>query len=165
MATDWTNNDGLRVKFGTNEATPSVAGSYKRYGEIHGSLELNLDLTLLADTNAVMNYQVGLPDNAQIVSVEVLVTEAVTGTNAVLDLGLIDSDYSSNHDDDALLVALAQTALADIGDRAIFYQDTSGHGVEVGTILTKKRLITAGYDTAAFTAGELKITISYLIDA
>lgn len=161
MATDWTNNDGLRVKFGANEATPSIVGTYRAAGAVRGCMEINLDLTTLADAAAIINYNSKLPDGALIESIEVLATEAATGTNAVLDVGVIDEDLTSNGDDDALLVALAQTAYAAVGDNNTYTQGDSGHGALVGTILTKSLYLTASYDTAAFTAGQLKIRINY----
>lgn len=163
MATNWHNGDGLLVKFGTNEATPSIVGTYRAAGAVHGVLEINLDLTTLADTNAIINDNCKLPDGALLESIVFVATEAATGTNAVLDLGVIDEDRASNGDDDALLVAIPTTDFDVIGDTLTYVQGTSGHGALVGTILTKSLYITAGYDTAAFTAGQLKIRINYIM--
>lgn len=164
MSTNWHNSDELYIKFGANEATVSVAGDQPKKGGNH-VLEFNIaDLTTLADTNAIINSTAKLPDGALIERIVVTNTTAATsGGSAVLDIGTIDNDRSSNGDDDSLLAALPIASFNTIGERSEYVVGTTYAGALVGTILTKDVYITVGYDTAAFTAGALKIRIEYFL--
>ncbi len=170
MANQWLNNDGLLVKFGTKLGVPGKAGTYKMTGPLHVLEIKDLDLTTLVDdattlvdgmAQGIIDQHNVIPSGVQIEKVEVLPTEAATGTNAVLDIGVVDTDFASNDDDDALVIALAQTALTPVGTVATYIQGTSGHGVLVGEQTTKSYYVTASYDTAAFTDGTVTIRIYY----
>lgn len=166
----WYNSDGLRVEFGTELGTPGKGGHYRHDGPLH-VLELkNITLASLVDdattvvdgfAQGILDYNNVIPTGALIEKVEVLPIVAATGTNAVLDIGVVDKDFTSNDDDDALVIALAQTALTPVGTIATYIQGTSGHGVLVGEVTTKPLYVTASYDTAAFTAGAVTIRIYY----
>lgn len=162
--TNWHNNDELYIKFGTNEATPSVAGGKPKKGGDH-VVEFDIaDLTTLTDANAIIDSNIKLPDGALISKITVIATTAATsGGSAVLDIGTVDNDRSSNPDDDSLIAAAPVADYATIGNTVEFTQGSDEHGVLVGTVLTKDVYITAGYDTAAFTAGALKIRIEYFM--
>jgi hypothetical protein len=161
----WQNNDGLFVKFGTREATPSKVGDVKTFGPLQ-TLELTLTMTELTDTNAIISDAAKLPKNVLIQSIELLPTVAITsGGSAVLDIGLIDNDRSSNHDDDALIAAHAIASHNAVGEWTNIILGGTGAGVQFGVVTTKNTYITAGFDTAAYTAGKLKIRINYLFTA
>jgi hypothetical protein len=164
MSTNWHNNDGLYVKFGELEAVPSVAGEHSYDGLTH-ELEFEIaDFTTLTDANAIIDSNIKLPDGALISKITLIVTEAATsGGSAVLDIGVIDEDRASNGDDDALVAAEAVADMGTIGNTIEYVQGATGHGVLVGTILTKSVYITVGYDTAAFTAGAAKVLIEYFM--
>lgn len=160
----WTNDDGLRVKFGTEEATVGTAGEYEYDGPMHW-VTYDITGTGLADANAISSYDVVIPNGARITKVVVRVGTAFTsGGSAVLDVGLIDSDDdTSNHDDDALIAALALTSIDANGDVVEIIQGATSHGVSVGEVLTAAKKVTVGYDTAAFTAGTASIDIFYAL--
>lgn len=161
MATNWHNSDQLYIKFGPNEATPAVVGSYRSAGAIRGVVEIDLDLTTLTDTAAIINDTCKLPDGAIIESIETIALEAATGSSSVLDLGVIDEDRASNGNDDALIAAAPVADWGTVGNRVVYTQGSDEHGDLVGTILTKSLYITASYDTAAFDTGRLKLRINY----
>lgn len=172
MANKWLNNDGLLIKFGTELGIVGKGGAYRYDGPLHLVEFKDIDLTTLADdpttlvdgvAQGILSTNVMIPSGVQIEKVEVVPTEAATGTNAVLDIGVVDSDFASNDDDDALVIALAQTALTPVGTVATYIQGTTGHGVLVGEQTTKALYVTASYDTAAFTDGTVTIRIYYSV--
>jgi len=162
-STNWHNNDELFIKFGTNEATPATGGEHRYDGLTH-QIELNIaDLTTLADANAIIDSNIKLPDGALLNKVTIITTTAATGSSATLHLGVIDEDRASNGDPDAIIAAAPVTDFAAIGDTVTYTQGSDEHGALIGTVLTKSLYITAGYETAAFTAGGLKIILEYFM--
>ncbi len=165
MATNWFNADGLLVKFGTNEATPGKAGEYGTFtsGNVH-VVELRIaDMTTLTDsTQTVLDENVFIPKNARIEWVDVLTTTAVTsGGSAVLDLGLIRRDQTTELDYDGFL---ADAPLADynaLGETKHYMVGVTGAGALMGTVLTNSGYLVATWDTAAFTAGAVEIRIGF----
>lgn len=163
MATNWFNSDGLLVKFGTNEATAGKAGEYgELVGNIH-IIELRIpDLTVITDsTQTVLDENVFIPKNARIEYVEVINVTAATGTNAVLDLGLIRRDQSTELDYDGLLADAPRTDWDALGETKKYQVGVTGAGALVGTVLTNSGYLVATYDTAAFTAGAIDIRIGF----
>lgn len=163
-STNWHNDDELYIKFGTNEATPSVAGGQPKHGQDYVCEFTIADMTDLTDTNAIIDSNIKLPDGALIKKITVITTTACTSDgSAVLDIGTIDNDRSSNVNDDSLIAAAPVADFATIGNIVEYVQGSDEHGVLVGTVLTKDVYITVGYDTAAFTAGALKVRIEYFM--
>jgi len=157
----WYNSDGILVKYGTEESVPAKAGHYVLTGPSR-MLEIKTGpLEDYVDANAIVDDYSVLPEGALIEKIVVITTEAATGPSAVLDLGLVDLDRSSNPDDDALIVAAPVADFAAIGNTVTYTQGSDEHGASVGTVLTGAKLITLGNDTANFTAGELTIQIYY----
>jgi hypothetical protein len=159
--TDWLNNDGLLVKFGTEEAVPAMVGTYREAGAIRGLMEINLDLKTLVDTPTILSDTSKLPEGALIERLHVIATETAVGGASILDLGVVEEDRVSNHDDDALLAAIALADYNSIGNDNVYTQGDPGHGVLVGNVLPKSYYVTGSWDGAAFTAGKLKIRIYY----
>ncbi len=163
MATNWFNNDGLLVKFGTNEATPGVAGEYGtlKSGNVH-VLECRLTLLNLVDAAsalAIVDENAWLPKNARIEEVEVLNTEAAA-TGVTLDLGLIRFDRTTELDYDGLLAAAPIADWNALGEKKLYTVGVTGAGALMGTVLANPGYIVATYNTA-FTAGKLNVRIGY----
>lgn len=163
MATNWFNSDGLLVKFGTNEATAGKAGEF---GELIGNVhvvELRIsDLTTLTDsTQTVLDENVFIPKNARIEWVDVINTTAATGTNAVMDVGLIRRDQTTELDYDGLLADAPRTDWDALGETKHYMVGVTGAGALMGTVLTNSGYLVATYDTAAFTAGAIIIRIGF----
>jgi hypothetical protein len=93
----------------------------------------------------------------------VYVAEAATSANssAVLNIGTVDNDWVSNDDEDSLVDAAALAVYGTIGNKVVYNQGSTAHGILVGTVLTKPLYVTASYDTQVFTAGELDVRIKY----
>lgn len=160
-----TNADGLTIKLGVSEATVGRSGEYVTDSGVRVvEFALNLvDVTSATAGATVIDYNATLPKGARIEQVQVITTAAVTGTNAVLNLGLKRTDLSTELDYDGLgtAAALTQTAMADVGNTLTYVDGTSNAGALVGQVLAYNGVLVADYDTAAFTAGRISVRISY----
>lgn len=163
MTQTWLNNDKLYIKYGTTQATSNVAGEYHYDGPRH-CIEID-DLTLAnvtaTDGSYFVSDQVFFPKNARIEAVEVIAETAATGTGAVLNLGLCQTDRSTEIDFNGLLAAFPQTSLTPAGKYTLNHEGDTYAGALIGTTTSTVGYIVADYDTAAFTAGKARIRIYY----
>lgn len=164
----WQNSDGLRIKFGPAEAdrTGAYVGQFAGPGAGTMVTEADIDLATVAasTTPYILSPTVSIPNGAFIQSVTVEVLVETAGVNANLDIGLIDQDCATEIDFDGILAAAdAFNGGTDIGTYTNYVRDSGGltteGGALLGTVLTNTGLLTARYDTAAFTAGRLRIRI------
>ena len=156
MAT-WTNNDGLKVLFGTTQGQSEPGGEPVQAGATR-KLVVDVDLTQLADANAAyaQPFTTELGDGWIINSVTATVlTAATSGGSAVLDLGVIKAGTAGTDDDDGFDAAVALTAIDTIGEVV------NCDGALVNTELDADYHFAASYDTAAFTAGLIRVVIEY----
>jgi len=160
----WTNNDGLKIYYGTDEATAGTGGEFANTDGNKHLVEVRIAaMTSLTDsTQNILDDRVVIPKNARIEYVEILTTTAVTsGGSAVLDLGLQRLDRSTELDYDGLL---ADAPIADynaVGETKRYQSGVTGAGALMGTVLANPGYLVATYDTAAFTAGAVSIRIAY----
>lgn len=155
----WVNNDGLRIKLGNSEAAVTRGGEIRTGGETR-VYEVRFGLTALGTTEAVQAYGVLIPSGFFIEQVEVVASVAATsGGAATLDVGLIRQDGTTAYDDDGLVAALGLAQINGAGEKNILTQGGSTTGALVGTALANTGLITASYNTAAFTAGEVTVRV------
>lgn len=155
----WYNNDGLRIKLGVDEAKVTRGGEYSTMGEFR-EYEVRFGLTALATTEAIQAYGVLVPAGFFIEEVEVVASVAATsGGSATLDVGLIRQNTTTTYDDDGLVAALALTAIDAAGEKTVLRVGSTGAGAFIGTTLANTGLITASYNTAAFTAGEVTVRV------
>ena len=159
----WTNDDGLRVKFGLDKAVHRNIGAYTNFGPVH-QLEILVDhseLPAVADGQVILNDAFAIPAGALIEDVEVMVpTEAVDSAGDALTfcLGGIDQDRSSNADTDGFIVDATQAELNAGGE------NTAGWvGAYVGTTLSTSKLLTWEVNAAAATAGTFTIRIRWSV--
>ena len=162
---EWINTDGLRVRFGTEEAEVTRGGELPSAGTSR-EVTFNLTLTTLGSGSALVPDTMGvfIPSGARIFEIEVLnETAATSGGSATLNLGLNRLDTTTAIDVDGLLVTapLADFNLA--GETKVYTIGVTGVGALVGTTLANPGVLVADYDTAAFTAGELRITVRFYI--
>lgn len=156
----WTNNDGLYIRFGTTEATPTTAGEFPTmvYGQ-HTS-EIRLTATSLTATAAIQSNSVVIPSGATIARIEVIAETACTsGGSATLNVGLSRLDRTTELDYDGLIAALALTSMDAAGETTALTKVSTSAGALLGTELANAGLLTADYDTAAFTAGVVLVRI------
>lgn len=169
MANKWLNEDGLLIKYGQSEGDAGVAGEYVTTGptrvlefKIGSFAALNDDPTTLVDgvAQGILDLHTTIPEGVVIEKVELIATVAATSAgSARLDVGVVDNDFASNDDDDALIVAELYDSLPAIGTTIVYTQGSTRHGDLVGTLTTKELYVTASYDTAAFATGGARLRI------
>lgn len=162
----WTNSDGLYWRYGVNEGTAQITGDLKTFGA-RRVCEVTIDLDSLPAhdaTNAVQiqSDTVTIPAGALIEEIELIAMEETAGTNANLDIGLVDQDRSTEIDFNGLIAAGDDfNGGTDLGKVYRYVVGTTDAGALVGTKITNTGLITANAETANFTAGVLKCRIFY----
>jgi hypothetical protein len=163
----WYNSDGLYIKFGTDEATVGKAGSYEFDGP-QRYLELIISpMTGLGTAAAIQSDSVIVPAGAVIQEVHTIANTACTsGGSAVLNVGLIKTDRTTEIDYDGIIAAAALTTIDATGEITKLVKGSTGAGALIGTTIgANPGLLTADYDTAAFTAGKVTIRIFYTLNA
>lgn len=164
----WLNNDGLFIKFGSDEGKVGTAygfaGEYNVLNDGMHAVEVTLTpMTALTTTGTIVSDSVTIPNGARIHEVIVIAETACTGATATLDVGLIDQDRSTAFDDDGLVAALAVASIDAAGETNVLRVGSTSAGALIGTTLTNTGLIVASYNTAAFTAGKVKVVVHYYI--
>ena len=158
----WHNNDGLFIRFGTKEAEVGVAGEYRTNGP-QRMVEVTIPaMTALGTGAAIQDDSAVIPKGARIEKVEVITDTLVTsGGSATLNIGLIRTDRTTELDYDGLVAALALASFNAAGETAVLTTAVTSAGALLGTTLANNGLITADYDTAAFTAGAIRVRVYY----
>lgn len=163
----WYNNDGLYVKFGTEEGVAGTVGEYEWDGPLRFLEVVIPDMTKLTATAAILSDVVQIPKNAVIREVKVFTnTPATSGGAATLNIGLTKTDRTTAISDTAILAAQAITTIDAAGETNILTAGSTGAGTKVGTTIgVDNGLITAKWATAAFTAGKVTVQIFFTVNA
>ena len=165
----WKNDDGLYIKYGTNEGTSThFAGEYEDNQAGALCIEVVIDLTALTATETILNDAVWVPANALITKVETFaIVGAATGT--AIDVGLIDQDRSTEIDYNGLLAAAPTANMNSVGETSVYQvavtipTGLTGTGALVGTEVTNAGYISASRtDATAFTAGKIRLRVWYI---
>lgn len=158
----WLNGDGLYVKFGTDEATPAKGGATNIAGD-RREIVFDLTLTEVTASSAILpgGDTLVVPKGARIEEVEVEVLTAATGATAVLNIGLVRTDRSTVYDADGLVAAAAVATLDTAGKRLNLIAGSTAAGALIGTTLANSGLVVVDYDTAAFTAGAIRVRVKH----
>jgi hypothetical protein len=158
----WTNSDGLRVLFGTDEAVTGKAGEYCTDGA-ERVVEVSIAVTPLTTSAVRQDEFVTLPAGAFITKVELVTLVAVTSSGSgVLNVGLQRLDRTTELDYDGLIAALPVASFNAAGETVSLTEGVTYHGALIGTELAYPGYLTADYDTADFTAGTVRVRISYM---
>ena len=162
----WLNSDGLYIRLGRDEGVSTTAGTYPTMVAGQHVTELRIPaMTALGTSPAIMANSTIIPAGATIARVEVVAETACTsGGSAALNVGLIRLDRSTELDYDGLVAALALTALDANGETTSLVEGSTSHGALIGTKLANAGLLTADYDTAAYTAGEVVVRVYWYKD-
>lgn len=157
----WLNSDGLNVKLGVTEGIQRTAGEFKTYGPLRQT-EVLLTLTGLLSTVAIQDYDAFFPKNARIEQVDVEVdTAATSGGSATLDVGLQRTDQSTLISNTSFIAAAAVATLTPAGTRLTLTAGSTAAGAAIGTTLANAGYIIARYNTAAFTAGVVRVRVHW----
>lgn len=162
--TGWTNNDGLRVWFGPDEATAGLGGEYNMFGWHWVEFKVPLNIVAGSTTDSyIWSDTVTIPSGAFIERVDVIVTEEAVGANANLTVGLLDQDRTTVIDADGLLAAadVWHDAGAELGILTSYVKGTAEAGSSVGARITNAALVYSIADTAAFTDGTIILKVFY----
>ncbi|RUP39339.1 MAG: hypothetical protein EKK63_10085 [Acinetobacter sp.] len=156
----WTNADGLEVWLGTTEAEVTLGGELPSKGD-YRKWEFELTLTDLATGSALVprTRSLLIPKGTFLSKVIVQNLVAATGTNATLNVGLIRQNKSTTYDVDGILKVAPLTDFDTAGEKKEYVIGVTGVGDLVGTTLANSGYLVADYDTAAFTAGKVRIII------
>lgn len=166
MVNAWMNNDGLYIKYGLSEGVTANGGQILDRGP-YRMVELTLTGTAIVSSSAsgagIVHDTVVIPKNARIDKVEVVATTLMdsAGGNAVLNIGLIKLDRTTEIDFDGLVAALPEASMDPAGDYQTIDVNHAKKGALIGTTTAFKGLLTADYDTEAFTAGVIKVRVFY----
>lgn len=162
----WNNPDGLYVLFGPDKARASRGGEFSVLMDGKHVVEVEVDLTALP-TVASGNVQivadnVTLPIGSFLEQVEVLTTKAATSAgSATLTVGLVRQNRTTVTDATGLVNAMAKTSIDTLGKTNKLVQGSTAVGTSVVTKLTTANLITVAAGTADFTAGKVRIRVTY----
>lgn len=163
VSTNWFNQDGLLVKFGTIEGLSGTSGEI---GEQAGNVrivEVRIPLlTSLTASDVIMDQNLQLGKNNRIEWVEVLNNGTVAATSgglATLSVGLMRTDQTTMLSSTAILAAAPLTDWATVGTLKRYTVGVAGAGAFLGlpASLTNVSYVTAKFNTAAFTAGSLSV--------
>lgn len=162
----WVNNDGLFIKFGADEARSGTAvgwaGEYMDATDGSHVVEVVLTpMTALVAASTIVSDTVTIPFGAKIESIWLFCDIPATGVGATLNVGLIDQDRTTAFDSNGFLEAIPLTSMDAVGETTIYTAGVTGAGTLVGATLQNTGLIVADFDTAAFTAGRVRIRIKY----
>lgn len=169
----WTNSDGLVVGFGTHTEDNNVAAVVQ---SANGIVTVTAEYTLLglSDTFAAANVNPQdhrIPRGSVVTQCIVHTLVTPTGSGATLDLGLWGADIATEVVDVANgLVAAATVAELDIIGSAILCDGpyivdsatAASTQYAVGAVAEANCVIAPSYETAAFTAGKVRVILSYL---
>lgn len=154
----WTNDDGLHIRYGSDEAAMKKVGSFADFDGGRQILEVEFDYNDVtsAGSETILSDGVRIPAGVFLEKAEFVVETAFTsGGAATLTFGLIDEDRSTAFDADGIDAAIAITAIDAAGD------NITCDGAVVGTVLTNSApmLVTATVGTAVFTAGKGRLRL------
>lgn len=158
---EWINSDGLRVRFGTDEAITVRGGEVQPNGELL-QIVFKVDLTQAATGSALIPNTQGVvfPAGLFIDEVEVRTDVAVTSSGSgTLNVGLNRLDTTTVIDADGLVAALSTASMAAAGTIQVLRVGSTGDGALVGTALANPGVLVFDWDTGAFQTGVLTITV------
>lgn len=158
----YVDNTGVIVKIGPEVAVPSTGGEYRTYGELR-EIEVKLDLTKATAiaTPFIVNDNLFFPKGVVVQEVEWYADVAANGSSSTLDVGLISTDRSTEIDFNGLLAAVAQATMT-AGTKTVVVKGGTGAGALIGgSAIASSGYICMNFNTAAFTAGTLRVRIRY----
>ncbi len=157
------NKDGLAWNFGVEEAELGNVAGYTTDGPKRVTEVVIYwgDLPTVAQNSVIIDYNCKLPKGALITDVEILPQhEDFVGSGATLNIGWVDADdRTSNVDVDAFVV---EATIAELNAGGLNLAGWVGAAVQ-GAPLTEAKLLTWEVNTAAITAGQTTVLISWMI--
>jgi hypothetical protein len=172
----WTNNDGLFIRYGDDEAEVAKGGQLSTDGSLH-EVEAILPWTDFDSATPLLphstdSFGVVLPKGARIEEIETVVHAAFTSSGTIgsstLVLGLKKgSDRSTELDHDGFTTTSATgtaLGLATVGTKTVIRVGSTGAGALLGTTLAENGVLVASnsaHGSHPHTAGTVVIRIRY----
>lgn len=164
MATIWTNDDGLRVRFGTldSEPAPGVVNGGGVEQELRYEI-VGTDLSTAPIDRDIMHGAV-LPSGAVITEAQLYVTTGFTsGGAATLTIGTYKVSDDTALDADGIDATIALAAIADTGEKVVCDgAQIAAAGISADAALAADCYVAAIYATAAYTAGQGTLVLKYV---
>lgn len=152
----WDNNDGLRLKFGTEKTVTNTGGEYRLPGP-NRVTEMLIDLTTLTTSPVIQNDVVTFPSGMFIEEVIVDSEVAATGGTS-FSLGLIGLDRTTVDSNTKFLSAAPIADHTTAGQKKSYTNGVTGVGAGIGTAATNPGYITA-LAAGTYTAGKIRVRI------
>lgn len=162
------NKDGLPWDFGLDEAKRGVVAGYRTDGDERFIEVIIEDAALLNATDEyLLSEKVSLPKGAVVTRVAVGPAKETFASSGggTISIGVVDKDFASNNDIDALL-ALASVAEMNGGGlgNSGSAKASPGDGASVlAAPLTKVQFLTLSVDTAVFQTGAGSVRIYWAV--
>lgn len=155
----WTNSDGLLVHFNARDAERKPRRNPSKSDSQEIVYKISWDDIGTTVAPGLLQGSANIPSGAYLESATLTVTEAFVGATAALVIGTYDPLDNSAVDADGILTAVAGDVLNidAIGDTL------ACAGAQVDTVLAEDVVIGATADTAAFTAGEATLVVTYFV--
>ncbi len=159
MATYWTNDDGLRVRFGTlpSQQPPGVVNA----GGVEKEIRLEITGTELSTSVLDQDIMHGpvIPSGAVISQATLYVTTAFTSAGApTLTIGTYKVSDDTALDADGIDATIALTDIDADGD----WFECDGAQVATPSPITADCYLAAIYATAVYTAGQATLVVRYV---
>src|SRR5688500_359501 len=157
----WMNEDGLFIKFGTEEAKLTTGGEHATPDGNNHYIEFEVNTTVLNTLTGpiFLSDTLTIPGDCFLLKAEFEVEVAFdsAGEAATVDFGFYDSDRVTAYDEDGIDAAIAEADIDAVGDTI------ACNGALVGTRLANDTplYVTADVDTELFTAGKGFLKIWY----
>jgi hypothetical protein len=165
--TQWDNDDGLVVGFGTRTSTraPARKADEGPLETIHMNFDwVDLPETSVAATDDQLVHGPAIPNGAVLVSAKLTVLEAFAGGTSIT-FGVYNADTAAAVDADGVIQAEVTAdidAIGDIVEYTIANAGASGAGADIGTVVaTTEGVKVAGFATGTFTAGKAVLEVNY----
>lgn len=158
---NWHNEDGLYIRYGTEEAEIGKGGEYRTDGQFR-VVEVVFNLSSLSETETVLDRNIILPQDVVLYKVEVI-ADSASATGVAVDVGVVRLDNDATEIDyDGILAAYPAASMSAVGETNVLTNGSSNAGALVGTLIsaTYPSYITASRTTStAFTAGRLRVKL------
>lgn len=168
MVNQWTNPDGLTIRYGKEQKgypTPTAAETYTngvvRQLVVDFAFDAHLGVNVDSNNDGTLDAFISakIPANAYIKSAILIVEEDwATADAAVLNIGTVQADGTTGASATSIDAAIAATAL-DTGDVVVCDGTLAGGGVTVGT---EDVYLTSSATVGSFTTGKARLVIEYI---
>jgi hypothetical protein len=164
----WVNSDGLNVGNGTHSSDNNCAGVVSVGNLITVKQEITLaDAVDVAVTGTALPQAHVIPRGSIFESATVQTLVAATGSSSTLDIGTFSRGLATEVVDDAIGILDAGTIaeMTTVGEIQVcdgsFLPKVTGVTGMAGAISNSDVVIVYSWDTAAFTAGVILLTVTY----